>query len=68
MSYVQGDSKLEVQNLRRDSAHHKDLELHRNPSSQSHLNPLLTMCSFCFLEMWAWLLNAESLANIFIFK
>ena len=33
--YIQGDSKLEVQILRGDRAHHKDSELHRNPCPQT---------------------------------
>ena len=32
---VQGDSKLAVQTLRRDRAHHKDSELHRNICPQT---------------------------------
>ena len=33
--HIQGDSKLSVQTLREDSAHHKDSELHRNPCPQT---------------------------------
>ena len=32
---IEGDSKLEVQTLRRDRVHHKDSELRRNPCPQT---------------------------------
>ena len=34
-TYIQGVSKGSLQNLRGDSAHHKDTELHRNPCPQT---------------------------------
>ena len=35
LGVTQVDSKLSVQTLREDSAHHKDPELHRNPCLQT---------------------------------